>query len=859
GNVLGINGPLQITVRSVDTDADNTEYLGTPTSFDVDLVIDPINDQPTFVNVTNIETQEDISIAIDNFSIYDVDANFDNPDAPYVLTLQVDQALPGAQGVFEFTSSPDVMFVLQPDGSLVMSGKEADINTALTNGAVTFKPDPDQNYLNQSGLVTINATLDDGGNNGLIDAGDPNTAQINQTTFTIKVTEVNDAPVAADVDLGSIAEDGQIVIVEGNLIAASSDPENHNLTVTGVTLTQGQGQLTRFENAGGADDATITGPFWLFVADNDFNGDVKFNYSITDDGTTNGVDDFLTDSAEISLEVTEVNDQPIATDIDLGTILEEGQLIIKEEDLIGATSDPENDTITVTNLVLDEGQGQLQRFENIGGADDATITGPYWVFTAADEYNGNVKFTYTVEDDGTTNGSNDFLTDTAEITAIVDGVNDTPVVNGDSVTTLIDEDAGQLLSGINVSDPDYVDAFSDDLMTVTLTVDYGTLNVSLPPVTTVVVNGNNTGSVILVGTLSDLNALIDTPTSQNGVFLDASLSPTNSIGLEVIAKDSGNPSGIAIETAPVVYNIAVTPVANAPTLSIDSATNYVRNITASQSVSASGIPLVGIIAALTDITEELTLHISDVPAGAQITSTAGSVTDLGGGVWVATADAIESLQAVGLSQTPGNYTLKVEAVSEETGNNDTATSTSIDLNLNIVSNAVDINLASETDDVQLLAGANATDLTGGTGNDRLEGGAGDDTLVGGDGNDTLIGGGGSDILTGGDGMDSFVWLNIEDGVEDTITDFSLSEGDQIDLREVLPELKNTSPDMTALLQQIDAKVEGNDIELTINPDGVGTTEQVIVVEDLAPQLTLSGTMPSDILDALVQQNVITHG
>ena len=66
--------------------------------------------------------------------------------------------------------------------------------------------------------------------------------------------------------------------------------------------------------------------------------------------------------------------------------------------------------------------------------------------------------------------------------------------------------------------PDYVDTFSDDLMTVTLTVDYGTLNVSLPAVTTVMVNGNNTGSVILVGTLSDLNALIDTPTSPSGVF-----------------------------------------------------------------------------------------------------------------------------------------------------------------------------------------------------------------------------------------------------------------------------------------------------------------------------------------------------
>ncbi|WP_061032726.1 retention module-containing protein [Vibrio splendidus] len=981
GNALGITGPLQITVRSVDTDADNTEYLGTPTSFDVDLVIDPINDQPTFVNVTNIETQEDSTgVAINNFSIYDVDASFDNPDAPYTLTLEIDQTLPGAQGVFEFTSSPDVTFVLQPDGSLVITGKEADINTALTNGAVTFKPDPDQNYLNQSGLVTINATLDDGGNNGLIDPADPNTAQTNQTTFTIKVTEVNDAPIATDVDLGSIAEDGQIVIVEGDLIAASSDPENHNLTVTGVTLTQGQGQLTRFENAGGADNAAITGPFWLFVADNDFNGDVKFNYSIIDDGTTNGVDDFqtdsaeislvvtevndapvaadidlgtileegqliikeedliaattdpendtitvtnlvldqgqgtlqrfenvggvddatitgpywvftaadeyngdvkftytveddgttngandfLTDSAEISAVVTEVNDQPDATDIDLGTILEEGQLIIKEEDLIAATTDPENDTITVTNLVLDQGQGTLQRFENVGGADDATITGPYWVFTAADEYNGDVKFTYTVEDDGTTNGVNDFLTDTAEITAVVQGVNDTPVVNGDSVTTLIDEDAGQLLSGINVSDPDYVDSFANDLMTVTLTVDYGTLSVSLPAGTSVTVNGDNSGSVTLVGTLSDLNALIDTPTSPNGVYLDASLAPTNNIGLEVTAKDSGNPSGIAIETAPVVYNIAVTPVANAPTLLIDPAFNYVRNITTSSSVVAnSGVALVGIVAALTDITEELTLKISDVPDGVDVTSDAGAVS-LVGDTWIATADAIDSLRlveqpSVGKPLTPGNYTLKVEAVSEETDNNDIAISQNIDLNLNIVANPRDLDLSSETEDVQLLASSFDTNLTGGSGNDRLEGGSGDDTLVGGDGNDTLIGGGGSDILTGGDGMDSFVWLNIEDGVEDTITDFNLAEGDQIDLREVLPELKDANVNMATLLQHVDAKLEGNDVELTINPDGLGTTEQVIVVEDLAPQLTLSGTMPSDILDALVQQNVITHG
>ncbi len=113
-----------------------------------------------------------------------------------------------------------------------------------------------------------------------------------------------------------------------------------------------------------------------------FNGDVKFNYDIIDDGTTNGVDDFLTDNAEISLVVTEVNTKCAASDIDLGTMLEEGQLIIKEEDLISATTDPETTRLLWTVLVLDQGQGQLQRFENGQVLSDATITGPYWAFTA---------------------------------------------------------------------------------------------------------------------------------------------------------------------------------------------------------------------------------------------------------------------------------------------------------------------------------------------------------------------------------------------------------------------------------------------------------------------------------------------
>ncbi|MDK9763158.1 cadherin-like domain-containing protein, partial [Vibrio sp. D420a] len=745
GNALGIDTPLSISVRSVDTDADNTEYLGPETTFDVDLVIDPINDQPTFVNIENLETPEDTSIALSDvsgFKIEDPDAVYDDPSAIYTLDLEVDQ------GILSYTSSTGVTVepVSGTGTELTLTGTLADINDALDNGSVRFELGADENYLNQGGVATVTATVDDGGNNG---APGPLT---NVTTFEIKVTEVNDAPDAVDV-------------------------------------------------------------------------------------------------------------------IDLGTISEGDQITIKAEDIIAVSTDPEGDLRTVTALTLASGQGLLEYFENVNGDDNMSITGPYWIFTANDEYDvvsGDISFSYTIQDDGQTNGVDDFLTDSGTLSLTVTGVNDSPVINGDNVTSVIDEDVDQLISGITVADPDYVGLHAGDFMTVTLSVDFGTLSVTLPGTTTVTVSGQGTSSIMLEGIPADINDILNTPTNPVGVFVNTQYIPSNSINLQVVAEDSGNPSGIIIETPPEEFTIQVTPVANTPSLSIDPAMNYVRNITASQTASASGIPLVGIVAALADINEILTLNIKDVPAGASVISSAGTVA-LNGGVWVASADAIDSLKIVDLPEDATPYTIKLEAVSSELDDMNMvispgATSSEIDLNLTIVADATDIDLSATADDVQLLGDGGNAVLEAGSGDDLIEGGSGNDELIGGDGNDTLIGGDGFDILTGGDGMDSFVWLNIQDGVEDTITDFDLSEGDNIDLREVLPELQNTTLDMAVLLQQIDAKVvDVNNIELTINPDGMGTTQQVIVVEDLAPQLTLASTMPDDILDALVQQNVIIHG
>ncbi|WP_395609777.1 retention module-containing protein [Pseudomonas sp. B22129] len=84
----------------------------------------------------------------------------------------------------------------------------------------------------------------------------------------------------------------------------------------------------------------------------------------------------------------------------------------------------------------------------------------------------------------------------------------------------------------------------------------------------------------------------------------------------------------------------------------------------------------------------------------------------------------------------------------------------------------------------LLGGAGDDILFGQGGNDVLDGGKGNDILLGGTGNDTLIGGPGNDILIGGSGADTFVWKAGDVG-NDVIKDFKASEGDRIDLRDLL--------------------------------------------------------------------------
>jgi len=92
-------------------------------------------------------------------------------------------------------------------------------------------------------------------------------------------------------------------------------------------------------------------------------------------------------------------------------------------------------------------------------------------------------------------------------------------------------------------------------------------------------------------------------------------------------------------------------------------------------------------------------------------------------------------------------------------------------------------------DIENLLGGSANDKFSGNGNANLiTGGNGNDQLSGGSGADTIVGGAGRDKLTGGGDADYFLFNSIADmGIgtaRDTIVDFSRTQRDKIDLRQL---------------------------------------------------------------------------
>lgn len=130
-----------------------------------------------------------------------------------------------------------------------------------------------------------------------------------------------------------------------------------------------------------------------------------------------------------------------------------------------------------------------------------------------------------------------------------------------------------------------------------------------------------------------------------------------------------------------------------------------------------------------------------------------------------------------------------------------------------------------------IRGGNGSDmLYGWSGNDRLWGDAGDDYLYGFAGDDILNGGKGDDALYGGSGADIFEFTNdtFVSGI-DYIGDFSLLEGDSLDLSDLVSFYDPITDAITDFIQIVES---GGDSLLYVDRDGVGSSHGLLLIAEL---------------------------
>ncbi|MDX7718702.1 type I secretion C-terminal target domain-containing protein [Aeromonas caviae] len=142
-------------------------------------------------------------------------------------------------------------------------------------------------------------------------------------------------------------------------------------------------------------------------------------------------------------------------------------------------------------------------------------------------------------------------------------------------------------------------------------------------------------------------------------------------------------------------------------------------------------------------------------------------------------------------------------------------------------------------------------LFGQAGDDLLYGEEGSDILYGGTGNDVLSGGLGNDILKGDGGADTFIWRkgDTEAGkvTKDYIVDFSKSEGDKLDLSDLLD--SDGSKNESSLKSLLSVFQDSEGVHLQIKES---SAQEIVLMNHTFDSLTGgSGTTANQVIDYLL--------
>ncbi len=206
---------------------------------------------------------------------------------------------------------------------------------------------------------------------------------------------------------------------------------------------------------------------------------------------------------------------------------------------------------------------------------------------------------------------------------------------------------------------------------------------------------------------------------------------------------------------------------------------------------------------------------------------------------------------------PGNRFVGFEVTDAEGHRSDVAVS-KVNVLDNLIVGTEGNDVLTSGNKIHALSGRGGNDLLTGKGTaDYLDGGDGRDQLFGMGGDDLLHGGPGIDTLWGGDGADTFRVTSLGDG-RDIIRDFDRTEGDRIDLSELLAGSGIDAPgaveDDFVRIAYTDFDRDGfeDDVRVQVDLDGPGgehVFNQVLVLTDpagLPPgSLTLADLGASD--------------
>ncbi len=449
-------------------------------------------------------------------------------DAP-TLTLAGDQTEfedAGAQSVAGFATtsagpaneSEQTLTMLVTNDNNALFAVQPAID--LTTGALTYTPADDGN-----GIATVTVALsDDGGTaNGGVDAAP-------QQTFTITVTSVNDAPSFAGGSDQTVLEDAvaqTVAVFFTNITAGPSDEAGQTLTF----------DVTNDDNTLFAVQPAInpaTGELTYTPAD-DANGGATVTVVLRDDGGTanGGVD--ASPPVTFDLTITPVNDAPTLALAGDQAVLEDAG---PQSVAVFATTSagPTNESGQTLTLVVTNDDNSLFAVQPAIDLATGDLT-----YDAAPDANGIATVTVALSDDGgTANGGVDAAPQQT-FTITLTPVNDAPSFAGGPDQSVLEDAVAQSVAGFATS----ISAGPSDEAGQTLTFDV----------------------------TNDDNSLFATQPAINAATGDLTYTPADdaygTTTVTVVLRDDVGTANGGVDASPsVTFDLTITPVNDAPTLTL---------------------------------------------------------------------------------------------------------------------------------------------------------------------------------------------------------------------------------------------------------------------------------------------------